>query len=100
MHGPRSSVLLLLGLSGCGSAPHASRELRVCADPNNLPFSNQRQEGFENRLAELIAKEKGATVRYTWCPQRRGFIRNTLTAGKCDVIMGMTTGAERVLTTR
>jgi quinoprotein dehydrogenase-associated probable ABC transporter substrate-binding protein len=100
MHRARGSLLLLLGLWGCGSAPHSSRELRVCSDPNNLPFSNQRQEGFENRLAELIAKEEGATLRYTWWPQRRGFIRNTLAAGKCDVIMGMTTGAERVLTTR
>lgn len=97
---PSSLLVLVIGLSGCGSASHASRELRVCSDPNNLPFSNQRQEGFENRLAELIAKEEGATVRYTWWPQRRGFIRNTLAAGKCDVIMGMTTGAERVLTTR
>jgi mxaJ protein len=97
---PRSLLVLVVCLSGCRSAPHASRELRVCADPNNLPFSNQRQQGFENRLAELIAKEEGATVRYTWWPQRRGFIRNTLAAGKCDVIMGMTTGAERVLTTR
>ena len=97
---PRGSLILVFCLSGCGSAPHPSRELRVCADPNNLPFSNQRQEGFENRLAELIAKEEGATVRYTWWPQRRGFIRNTLAAGKCDVVMGMTYGAERVLTTR
>jgi mxaJ protein len=97
---PHASLILVLCLSGCGSAPHASRDLRVCADPNNLPFSNQRQEGFENRLAELIAKEEGVTVRYTWWPQRRGFIRNTLAAGKCDVVMGMTYGAERVLTTR
>ena len=94
------TALMISSLLGCGSGSHASRELRVCSDPNNLPFSNQRQEGFENRLAELIAKEEGATVRYTWWPQRRGFIRNTLAAGKCDVIMGMTTGAERVLTTR
>jgi mxaJ protein len=95
---PSRLLPLLLALLGC--APRTTRELRVCADPNNLPFSNQRQEGFENRLAELIAKEERATVRYTWWPQRRGFIRNTLAAGKCDVIMGMTTGAERVLTTR
>lgn len=97
---PRGSLILVLCLAGCGSARHASRELRVCADPNNLPFSNQRQEGFENRLAELIAKEEGATVRYTWWPQRRGFIRSTLAAGKCDLVMGMPYRAERVLTTR
>jgi quinoprotein dehydrogenase-associated probable ABC transporter substrate-binding protein len=96
----RASLVLVFCLLGCGSVPRPSRELRVCADPNNLPFSNQRQEGFENRLAELIAKEQGAAVRYTWWPQRRGFIRNTLAAGKCDLVMGMPHGAERVLTTR
>ena len=84
---------------GCtGEKP--ARELRVCSDPNNLPFSNQRQEGFENRLAELIAADLGATVEYTWRPQRRGFVRNTLNAGACDLIMGMPAGAERVLTTK
>ncbi len=96
---PRAaSALVLLCLSGCGSPP--ARELRVCSDPNNLPFSNQRGEGFENRLAQLLASELNATVSYTWWPQRRGFISNTLAAGKCDVIMGITHGAERVLTTR
>ena len=92
-------MLLTLGLLSCGREK-PSRELRVCADPNNLPFSNQRQEGFENRLADLIASDLGATVKYTWRPQRRGFIRNTLGAGICDVIMGMPSGAERVLSTR
>jgi mxaJ protein len=88
--------LTLIGCAGSGAA----RELRVCSDPNNLPFSNRRGEGFENRLAQLIATELDATVHYTWWPQRRGFIRNTLAAGKCDVIMGMPQGSERVLTTR
>ena len=94
-----ASTVLVLGLLGCGPGPRAARELKVCADPNNLPFSNQRREGFENRLAELIAAELGATARYTWWPQRRGFIRNTLAAHKCDVVMGIPFGAERVLTT-
>ena len=57
------------------------RTLRVCADPNNLPFSNSRMEGFENRIADLIARDLGARVEYTWWPQRRGFVRNTLRAG-------------------
>jgi quinoprotein dehydrogenase-associated probable ABC transporter substrate-binding protein len=92
--------LLLLGLLGSCGTDKPARELRVCSDPNNLPFSNRRQEGFENRLAELIAADFGATLKYTWLPQRRGFIRNTLGAKACDVIMGMTAGAERVLTTR
>lgn len=92
-------ILLTVGLLGC-SGQKAARELRVCSDPNNLPFSNQRQEGFENRIAELIARDLDATLNYSWRPQRRGYVRNTLGAGVCDVIMGMNAGAERVLTTR
>jgi quinoprotein dehydrogenase-associated probable ABC transporter substrate-binding protein len=71
----------------------------VCADPNNLPFSNARGEGFENRLAELLARERGAELRYTWWAQRRGFFRNTLSAGTCDVVLGVPVGFERVLAT-
>jgi len=93
-------AILLLAAPACRSVASPARELRVCADPNNLPFSNQREEGFENRLAKLIATELGASVRYTWWPQRRGFLRNTLSAGKCDLVMGMPFGAERVLTTK
>src|SRR5438067_2123627 len=63
--------------------------LKVCADPNNLPYSNQRQEGFENHLARLVAADLGARVEYTWWSQRRGFVRNTLNAGLCDVVMGV-----------
>jgi quinoprotein dehydrogenase-associated probable ABC transporter substrate-binding protein len=63
--------------------------LRVCADPNNLPFSNEKREGFENRLAERIGKDLGAPVAYVWRPQRRGFARTTLNAGLCDIIMGV-----------
>jgi mxaJ protein len=74
--------------------------LRVCADPNNLPFSNRAEEGFENRLARLLGADLGATLRYTWWPQRRGFVRETLAAGRCDVIMGVPTTYARVLATR
>jgi mxaJ protein len=81
-------------------APHsAPRVLRVCADPNNLPFSNERGEGFENRIAELVARELGATLQYTWWAQRRGFVRNTLGAGACDVLLGVPAGFERAATT-
>jgi quinoprotein dehydrogenase-associated probable ABC transporter substrate-binding protein len=73
---------------------------RVCADPNNLPFSNQQQHGFENKLAELLARELHQEVRYTWWPQRRGFLRNTLDAGVCDVVMGVPVGFDPVLTTQ
>jgi len=74
--------------------------LRVCADPNNLPFSNERGEGFENRVAELLARELGAKLEYTWWAQRRGFVRNTLAADACDVLLGVPAGFERALTTR
>jgi mxaJ protein len=75
------------------------RVLRVCADPNNLPFSDSAGRGFENRLAELIAQDLGAEVRYTWWAQRRGFVRNTLRAGACDLIAGVPARFELVATT-
>jgi len=74
--------------------------LRVCADPNNLPFSNQSGEGFENKLAELLAHDLGERVEYTWWAQRRGFFRNTLKAGVCDLVIGVPSGFEMALTTR
>ena len=87
----------LAARSGTGRSADA---LRVCADPNNLPFSNNRGEGFENRIAALIARDLGARVDYTWWAQRRGFVRNTLNAGSCDVILGVPTGYGMVRTTR
>jgi mxaJ protein len=90
-------LALVIALLGCGEH---SKVLRVCADPNNLPFSNRKEEGFENRLADLIAAELGAKVQYTWLAQRRGFIRSTLGADACDLVMGMPAGSDRVLTTR
>jgi mxaJ protein len=85
--GCRSSAVIVCMLLALGSVAGA-RELRVCADPNNLPFSNDRLEGFENKIAGLIAQELDAGAHYTWWAQRRGFIRNTLDAGSCDVIAG------------
>jgi quinoprotein dehydrogenase-associated probable ABC transporter substrate-binding protein len=78
----------------------APRELRVCADPDNLPFSNLQREGFENQIAEVIAADLKATLRYTWYGQRKGFLRKTLKAGACDVVIGVPTGYEPVLSTR
>jgi mxaJ protein len=77
----------------------AENALRVCADPNNLPFSNARGEGFENELARLMADAMGRTVSYTWWPQRRGFVRSTLGAHKCDLVMGVPTQMELLKTT-
>jgi mxaJ protein len=104
----RCSVIVLLGLllvapllPACAKKGEARaiRKLRVCADPNNLPFSNERLEGFENKIAELVAREMNATVEYTWWAQRRGFLRHTLKAGACDVVMGLPTGMEMAWTT-
>src|SRR5438477_8297437 len=95
----RDACLLLVVLAGLGACG-PTRRLRVCADPNNLPFSNRRLEGFENRLANLVAREMGARVEYTWWAQRRGFFRNTLRAGVCDVVMGVPSGIEMALPTR
>ena len=81
-------------------ASAAERELRVCADPNNLPFSNEHGEGFENKIAELIARQLSARLSYTWWAERRGFVRNTLNAGTCDLVSGTTNGIEMLRTTR
>jgi mxaJ protein len=75
-------------------------QLRVCADPNNLPFSNRDARGFENAIAALIARDLGISVEYTWMPQRRGFIRNTLKARACDVVMGEPVGFDLARVTR
>jgi mxaJ protein len=71
----------------------------VCADPNGMPFSNRQEAGFENALARLVSGALGYRLEYFWWAQRRGYVRNTLDAGKCDVVMGVTAGAERMLTT-
>ncbi len=85
----------------------AEEPFRVCADPKNPPFSTQKLEGFENQIAAMFAMELGQSVKYTWFPQRIGFIRNTLKAKlpkqdiyKCDVVMGVPAGYEVTLTTR
>ena len=80
--------------------PPATRARRVCAAPSNLPCSNGRGAGFENRLAELVAREMGRRVEYTWWAQRRGFWRNTIKAGRCDVVVGLPSGYGPALTTR
>ena len=92
-------IALLLAPASAGGAP-PPRILRVCADPNNLPFSNDRREGFENKLVDLIAKDLGAAVAYTWHAQRRGNVRETLNAGTCDLIPGIGSSVDMLATTR
>lgn len=91
--------LVLALCAGTSWAAAPPQPLVVCADPNNLPFSNRRGEGFENRIAGLLAKEMGASLTYVWWPQRRGFVRKTLSAAKCDVWPGIAAGLDTVTAT-
>lgn len=86
-------LLAGIALGGALAAVQAST-LRICADPNNLPYSNDQQQGFENRIADLIARDLGMTVSYFWFPQRGAFFRKTLNRGVCDVVMGVPSGFE------
>ena len=103
MRTPRvlGAVLLGCAMAALVSAYRPARgetlasELRVCADPNNLPFSNEKQQGFENRIAELVARDMGATLTYVWWAQRRGFVRNTINQNQCDVLIGVPSSFER-----
>ena len=72
----------------------ATDALRVCADPANLPFSNDRGEGFENRIAALLGRALDRQVEYVFFPQVQGFVRNTIRAGRCDLVMGTVAGDE------
>ena len=92
-------ALLIAGLL-CVAGIASARELRVCADPDNLPLSSEDGSGFENRIARLVAGEMKAELRYEWLPLRRGFVRKTMDAGSCDVFIGVPKEFDRVLTTR
>src|SRR3954462_3038911 len=92
-----SAVFLVAMAASAAAEPDA---LRVCADPNNLPFSNRAGEGFENKLAEMVAQKFGKATAYTWWAQRRGFIRHTLKAGDCNLVMGVPAHYDLVETTR
>ena len=107
----RAAALALLAGAALLSGPGSSRAdpprpeaidrtaLRVCADPANLPFSNDKGEGFENKIAELLGQKLGVPVRYTWYPNSTGFLRMTLRARRCDLVMGIVVGADLVQNT-
>lgn len=93
-------VLLLLGLSGVAMGEDAKQPLRVCADPGNMPFSNDRGEGFEQKIAEVIANSLGTTVQYYYRPEmERGLTRVTLNSNNCDLMLDLTEDAEGVMLT-
>lgn len=105
----RGAIIAALLAAGATAAPAAEPQgvLRVCQDPNNLPFSNRALQGFENKIAALLAADLGWQIDYTWYPQRMGFIRNTLRAKnpdsdsfKCDLVTGVASGFDMGATTR
>ena len=106
-----TALVAVLAVAAAGAAidtaAGAERSaFKVCADPHYLPWSNEREEGYENRIASLLAGDLGLAVEYTWFPQRMGFIRNTLRARgddgeyRCDVVMGLPAGYELAITTQ
>src|SRR5947209_726663 len=78
----------------------AAPPLRVCADPANLPFSSRDAAGFDNRIARLVASELHRPLDFVWMPETKHFVRKTLAASKCDVLMGVPQGLPDVLTTQ
>ncbi len=100
-----SAAAILAAMPRCTAAAEEG-VLRVCADPNNLPLSHRNGQGFENKIAELFARDLGWRLEYTWLPQRMGFIRNSLRARvegsdryRCDLVMGLPVGFELAATT-
>lgn len=98
-------LIALVGAAGFSPAAAQTSDviarsaLRVCADPANMPFSNDAGEGFENKIADLLGKSLSLPVEYTWFPQATGFVRRTLAEKRCDVIMGYAQGHELVQNT-
>ncbi len=94
-------MLLVASAASAQSSPDlvSHTDLRVCADPSDLPFSNDKGEGFENKIAELLAHDLGEKLEYTYFPDSQGFIRATLGRNKCDVIIGTVAGSGEVATT-
>jgi len=100
-------LLIILGLTAISNTVVSADKFRVCADPLNPPYSTQSEQGFENKIAQLFAKQLNQMVEYYWFPQRIGFIRNTLKSQieetgqyKCDVVMGLPVGFDFAKTTK
>jgi mxaJ protein len=85
-----------------GATPHTRppHTFRVCADPDNLPASDDKLAGFDDKIAAMMAKDLGDSVTYSWWPTRRGFVRNTLSASDCDVVFGVPKDYDLVLPTK
>jgi mxaJ protein len=109
--GPRRSFVtflivlcLVCAWSAAGGGESPAKPFKVCADPENMPFSNRQLQGFENKIASVIAKQLGASPSYVWWGQRRGFIRNTMNAtlkeARCEIVIGVPEGYDLVRTTK
>jgi mxaJ protein len=94
------SISLALGVLCSVSLAAEVRDFRVCADPNNLPYSDAKGAGFENKIAQVVAADLGADLSYFWFAQRRGFVRNTLNANVCDVVIGIPADMHMLCTTK
>ena len=92
-------ALVLCALTGRAPADEG-KQLKVCGDPNNLPFSNEKLQGIENKIADVIAKDMGLTVAYTWWPHQRGVVKRALNTLRCDVMLGIPKGYDPVLWTK
>lgn len=99
MYSPIRSAAFSLAFA-CVPTLVSATALRVCADPNNLPYSNDLRQGFENKIADLIARDLGTDLTYFWFPQREAFFRKTLDAGVCDVVMGVPASFKEAEATR
>jgi mxaJ protein len=99
-YGARLAILVLASTSVSLAAGEQARPLRVCADPDNLPFSNREGEGLENKIAEVISRDLGMPLSYFWWPHQRGLVRRTLGEDRCDVLIGIPHDFDPVLTTK
>jgi Cytochrome C oxidase, cbb3-type, subunit III len=100
---PIGKFIVPLGIRGLlvvNSQIPSGWPLRVCADPNNLPYSDAKGAGFENKIAQVVATDLGADLSYFWFAQRRGFVRNTLNANVCDVVIGIPADMHMLCTTK
>ena len=97
----RLAVALALLCAVPGRAPaDDAKQLKVCGDPNNLPFSNEKLQGIENKIADVVAKDLKLTVAYTWWPHQRGVVKRALNTRRCDVMLGIPKGYDPVLWTK
>jgi mxaJ protein len=93
-----TALLLVLGRAD-GAETKTNGVLKVCGDPNNLPFSNQKFEGIENKIATVLAKDLGWKIEYVWWPHQRGLVKRVLNTSRCDVLLGIPKGYDQVLWT-